>query len=49
MASLSDGDVAVLGRATEILDYLIDRLREQARPSGSLAVGSKGQREERPR
>jgi DNA-binding MarR family transcriptional regulator len=32
MASLPDADVDVLARATEILDYLIDRLRDQARP-----------------
>jgi len=37
MTSLPDSDVAVLGRAIEILDDLIDRLRAQARPSGSLA------------
>lgn len=33
MASLPDADVDVLARATEILDYLIDRLRDQARPT----------------
>ncbi|MGH2852420.1 MAG: MarR family winged helix-turn-helix transcriptional regulator [Solirubrobacteraceae bacterium] len=33
MASLPDVDVDVLARATEILDYLIDRLRDQARPT----------------
>jgi DNA-binding MarR family transcriptional regulator len=33
MASLPDSDAAVLGRAIEILDHLIDRLREQARPA----------------
>jgi len=36
MATLSDADVEVLGRATEILDHLIDRLREQTRPPGPL-------------
>ena len=49
MTTLSDTDVAVLRRATEVLDDLIDRLREQARPSGSLAVVAKAPRQERPR
>jgi len=37
MANLPDADVEVLARATEILDYLVDRLREQARSLGSSA------------
>jgi DNA-binding MarR family transcriptional regulator len=49
MASLPDSDVAVLGRAIEILDHLIDRLREQTQPSGSLAGVAKAQPGRSPR
>jgi DNA-binding MarR family transcriptional regulator len=40
MASLSDGDVEVLGRAIEILDHLIGRLRGQARLSGAPVLAA---------